>query len=182
MAKKVLIVTTFWRKNGTAFPVECSGNPITGEAAQQLGTVVTWPGHLRATGRGEDERWQGFVSRGQPRTAHAADVHPRGALGLLSAGVLGEVNSTAQRMLEIAVNNTERLIRLINDFLDLERISSGKVIMRKTTCQVGELMRSAVEIVRPLALASGIGDGVQAFRSRPRRGRRPHRTERSPTS
>ena len=51
----------------------------------------------------------------------------RGALGLLSSGLLGPVAEKGQRMLEIAVNNTDRLVRLINDILDLERIGSGKV-------------------------------------------------------
>jgi len=37
-------------------------------------------------------------------------------------------------MLEIAVGNTDRLVRLINDILDIERIESGKVSMVKQTC------------------------------------------------
>ena len=51
----------------------------------------------------------------------------RGAVGLLSSGLIGPIGEKAQRMLLIAVNNTNRLVRLINDILDLERITSGKV-------------------------------------------------------
>ena len=50
----------------------------------------------------------------------------RGALGLLSAGLLGEVSEKAANLLRIAVNNSDRLVRLINDILDLERMESGR--------------------------------------------------------
>ena len=50
----------------------------------------------------------------------------RGALGLLSSGVIGDVDAKAQNLLRIAVTNTDRLIRLINDILDLERMESGR--------------------------------------------------------
>jgi len=45
----------------------------------------------------------------------------RGALGLLAGGLLPP-NRTRVNMLEIAVGNTDRLVRLINDILDIERI------------------------------------------------------------
>lgn len=75
----------------------------------------------------------------------------RGALGLLASGVLHLNPEKAQRMLDIAVNNTDRLIRLINDILDIERIESGKVSMNKQACDAASLMSQAIEVVRPLA-------------------------------
>src|SRR6478609_6220725 len=44
----------------------------------------------------------------------------RGALGLLSSGTIGDVDAKALNLLRIATTNTDRLIRLINDILDLE--------------------------------------------------------------
>ncbi len=55
----------------------------------------------------------------------------RGALGLLSAGLMGAVDAKAQNLLRIAVTNTDRLIRLINDILDLERMESGPAPMQR---------------------------------------------------
>ncbi|MEI2580494.1 response regulator [Scytonema sp. PRP1] len=75
----------------------------------------------------------------------------RGSLGLMSSGVLQTQPEKAQRMLEIAVNNTDRLIRLINDILDIERIESGKVTMTKQTCDAASLMLQSVDEMRSMA-------------------------------
>jgi len=50
-----------------------------------------------------------------------------GALGLVRGGVVGELPAQAKPMIEIAYNNAERLVRLINDILDMEKIESGKM-------------------------------------------------------
>ena len=61
----------------------------------------------------------------------------RGALGLLSSGILGEVNDKAANLLRIALTNSDRLVRLINDILDLERIQSGTRTARLPPRAVG---------------------------------------------
>jgi len=80
----------------------------------------------------------------------------RGALGLLSAGVLGEVDPRAQNLLRIAVTNTDRLIRLINDILDLERMESGRAPLQIKRCSLPELVEQAVETMEPMADAAGV--------------------------
>jgi signal transduction histidine kinase len=47
----------------------------------------------------------------------------RGTLGLLAAGVLGTLETEAQSLVEAALHNSERLGRLINDILELDRVS-----------------------------------------------------------
>lgn len=51
----------------------------------------------------------------------------RGSLGLLVAGAVGEIPSSAMTLLNIANTNCERLVRLINDFLDIEKMESGNM-------------------------------------------------------
>jgi hypothetical protein len=80
----------------------------------------------------------------------------RGSLGLLLTGKLGTLSDKGQRMLEIAVNNTDRLIRLINDILDLERLESGKVTLNKQPCQIAELMQQAAEVMQAMADKAGV--------------------------
>ncbi|KJH70886.1 CHASE3 domain-containing protein [Aliterella atlantica] len=69
----------------------------------------------------------------------------RGAIGLLSAGLLVDEPETAQEMLEIASLDTERLVRLVNDILDLERLESHKLTLIKRWCDAAALMRQSVE-------------------------------------
>ncbi|MCH7787640.1 MAG: PAS domain S-box protein, partial [Chloroflexi bacterium] len=75
----------------------------------------------------------------------------RGSLGLMAGGVLGALPEKAQHMMEIAANNTDRLVRLINDILDIERMESGKVIMEKQECDAADLVDQAIEIMQGMA-------------------------------
>ncbi|MES2040461.1 MAG: CHASE domain-containing protein [Pseudomonadota bacterium] len=51
----------------------------------------------------------------------------RGALGLLMGGALGKMPDSAEKILDIATKNCQRLVRMINDILDVEKIESGKM-------------------------------------------------------
>lgn len=75
----------------------------------------------------------------------------RGALGILSSGIYHDRPAKANHMLNIALNNSERLVRLVNDILDLERLESGKVQLVMQSCQVADLMQQAVDSVQAIA-------------------------------
>lgn len=74
-----------------------------------------------------------------------------GSLDILRTGQLGTLSEKGQQVLNIAINNAERLIRLVNDILDLERIRSGKITMRKVHCQGGEIMLQAIQSIQAMA-------------------------------
>ncbi|HZL53763.1 MAG TPA: response regulator [Terracidiphilus sp.] len=80
----------------------------------------------------------------------------RGALGLLSSGMLGQVDATALNLLRIASTNTDRLVRLINDILDLERMDSERASLQIHRCSLPELLVQAVETMAPMAEAAGV--------------------------
>lgn len=80
----------------------------------------------------------------------------RGALGLLSSGVIGDVDAKAQNLLRIAVTNTDRLIRLINDILDLERMESGRAPLQIRRCSLLELANQAIESMTGMAEANTV--------------------------
>ncbi len=80
----------------------------------------------------------------------------RGALGLLSSGMLGQVDATALNLLRIASTNTDRLVRLINDILDLERMDSEPGSLQIHRCSLPELLVQAVETMTPMAEAAGV--------------------------
>ncbi len=79
-----------------------------------------------------------------------------GSLAMLSSGLLDNQPAKGKRLLEIAVDSTDRLMRLVNDILDIERIESGTVQMTKAIWMVSDLMRKAIEVVEPLADKAGI--------------------------
>ena len=89
----------------------------------------------------------------------------RGALGLLSAGLLGNVDAKAQNLLRIASTNTERLIRLINDILDLERMESGRAPLKLRRCSMFDLAREAVDTMTPMADGAGGPAGADVQRA-----------------
>ncbi len=90
----------------------------------------------------------------------------RGALGLLSAGLLGNVDPKAQNLLRIASTNTERLIRLINDILDLERMESGRAPLKLRRCSMYDLAREAVDTMTTMADSAGIHIDLTSYAPR----------------
>jgi signal transduction histidine kinase/CheY-like chemotaxis protein len=80
----------------------------------------------------------------------------RGALGLLSSGVIGDVDPKAKNLLRIAVTNTDRLIRLINDILDLERMESGRAPLQIRRCALRDLAHQAIESMTGMADSSSV--------------------------
>jgi signal transduction histidine kinase/CheY-like chemotaxis protein len=80
----------------------------------------------------------------------------RGALGLLSSGVFGNLDTKSQNLLRIALTNTDRLIRLINDLLDLERMDSGAAVLQMRRCSLPDLVGQAMETMSALADAGQV--------------------------
>ncbi|EKQ67039.1 PAS domain S-box [Leptolyngbyaceae cyanobacterium JSC-12] len=80
----------------------------------------------------------------------------RGSLGILATGVLAHEPDTAKAMLHVALNNSERLVRLVNDILDLERLESGKTQLVMEECSVNNLLMQAIESVQTLVAQASI--------------------------
>ncbi len=78
----------------------------------------------------------------------------RGALGLLSSGTIGDVDAKALNLLRIATTNADRLIRLINDILDLERMESGRAPLQIRRCALRDLCQQAIETMAGAADAN----------------------------
>ncbi len=83
------------------------------------------------------------------------------ALKILTTGRLGTLSTDGQQMLEIADENTERLVRLVNNVLDLQRIEFGEVTMNKQAHNAADLMTQAMEAMQPMAQQQGITVATQ---------------------
>ncbi|MEZ4313773.1 MAG: PAS domain-containing sensor histidine kinase [Polyangiaceae bacterium] len=80
----------------------------------------------------------------------------RGALGLAAGGVAGEVPEGVGELLHIAHSNTERLLRIVNDILDLHRLESGALDLSLAPVDVLAIVRRAVELMSPVAKESDV--------------------------
>ncbi|MGI0488060.1 ATP-binding protein [Pantanalinema rosaneae CENA516] len=80
----------------------------------------------------------------------------RGSLGLLTSGALRNHPERIQRMIEIASIDTERLVQLVNDILDLERLESSQIILPKQICHANELLRRSLNAIQREATNAAI--------------------------
>ena len=92
----------------------------------------------------------------------------RAALGLVAGGALNARPDKMRQMMDIAIGNTDRLVRLVNDILDLERIGSGKAELHQTVITMEELFHRATSLLQAAAAKSNIrfivkGNGVQVW-------------------
>ena len=69
----------------------------------------------------------------------------RGSLGLIRGGAVGEFPPEAGEMLKIAENNTERLLLLINDILDIQKIEAGEMQFKFQSLDLTELTERALK-------------------------------------
>ena len=74
-----------------------------------------------------------------------------GVLKLLCANRLGELSKKGKVMADMALRNSDRLVRLVSDILDLERIESGRDEITKTNCNSGLLIQQAIDTVSSMA-------------------------------
>jgi CheY-like chemotaxis protein/anti-sigma regulatory factor (Ser/Thr protein kinase) len=138
----------FWRRDGSSFPVEYLVAPMRDSEERITGVTLTFRDttERRAVEKMKDE----FVST-VSHELRTPLTSIRGALGLLNSGMLGVTNEKAARMLQIAVSNTDRLVRLINDILDLERIDSGRIELIRKDADALHLMTQTVDGVATMA-------------------------------
>lgn len=67
-----------------------------------------------------------------------------GTLSLLLGGVVGELPPEACELLEVARDNTGRLVRLVNDILDVERLTAGQAELHREPVPAAKLLEDAV--------------------------------------
>jgi PAS domain S-box-containing protein len=143
---------TVFRVDGSPFRVDYALTPIL-DHGRLTGSVLSFRdiSQRYALDRLKDE----FISTvsHELRTPLTAI---RGALGLLSHGTLVQLNDKAANLLRIAHANSERLLRLINDILDLERMQSGRARLTFRQVQLGQVVRQAIEFMEPVADAAGV--------------------------
>jgi len=75
----------------------------------------------------------------------------KGALGLIRAKTLGSLPADMNMMLDIAYKNCDRLVLLINDILDMEKIEAGKMDFKFEPVDILSIVRNAIAANQPYA-------------------------------
>lgn len=75
----------------------------------------------------------------------------RGSLGLVAHGIYDKKPEKKQRMIEIAASQSDRLVRLVNDILDLQRLESGKMKLVMQACDAANLIQQSADTMRSYA-------------------------------
>ncbi len=165
----------FWRKDGKPVPVEYVARPqiemletpeghTEGQTDAQrrrraVGVVVAFTdiSERNALDKMKDE----FIST-VSHELRTPLTSLRAALGLLSAGALEDRPDKIQQMMDIAIGSTDRLVHLVNDIMDLERIGSGKAEMHFISCSIEEIFRRGIGVLHAQATKANIQFVVEA--------------------
>ncbi len=142
------------RRDGTEFPIEVWLNPIDAHDGLYVLSVIVDITEPKRMERVKDE----FVST-VSHELRTPLTSISGSLGLLLGGAAGTLPEGAVRLLSIAHSNSKRLVRLINDILDIEKIESGQVIFNFKRVDVLALVEQVIEANR--AYADGFGVRVR---------------------
>src|SRR5262245_18100231 len=79
-----------------------------------------------------------------------------GSLNLLVEGKAGEVAPQARRFLEIAYRNSQRVVRLVNEILDIQKLESGEIALDARPVELAPLLADAVEANEAYAAGCGV--------------------------
>jgi PAS domain S-box-containing protein len=135
------------RKDGSTFDVEITTRAISYQGYDADGIVVRDISERKEVDRLKTE----FVSvvSHELRTPLTSI---RGSLGLMEGGAVGELPPKARELVGIARQNADRLIRLINDILDLEKIEAGMIQLAIAALDPAQLVERTVAELRATAL------------------------------
>lgn len=142
----------YWHKDGTPFPTHLSLAPIVEDGAV-TGAVIVFED---VTAQRELEKLKEEFVSVVSHELRTPLTSLRGSLGLLASGVAGQLPDEAAQLVDIAVTSTDRLVRLVGELLDLERLSAGELHLDRSEHGIEDVVRQAVTSVAALADAAHV--------------------------
>ena len=144
------------RQNGQTFPLEVSVSPV------HLADATLFVAVIRdISDRREIEQMKGEFVATVSHELRTPLTSIAGSLGLISGGAAGEIPPKAARLVEIAHSNAARLVRLINDILDIEKIEAGRMQFDVRPLALGPLLEAAAHQAAGFADEYGVSVHVE---------------------
>ena len=134
------------RKDGDEFPIEIMLSPLESPEGILITAAVRDISVRKQMERLKDD----FVAT-VSHELRTPLTSISGSLGLLVGRWAGELPESAARLLTIAHTNSQRLVRLINDILDIEKIEFGRVVFKMGQIDVRTLVEQTIESNRGFA-------------------------------
>jgi len=132
---------TYVRKDGSTYPVLLSVTTLFDEA----GTIYGYLGiSYDITERKRMELMKREFISTVSHELRTPLTSIRGALGLVAGGATGALPEKAKELINIATSNCDRLVRLINDILDMEKIESGKMAFDVKTLDLSTVLTETI--------------------------------------
>ncbi len=146
------------RKDGSTFPMELAVSAMDVSGVQMFTGIV----------RDITDRKQADLAKAEFVSTVSHELRTpltsiKGSLGLIRSGALGALPDKLGSMLNIAYNNSERLVLLINDILDMEKIQAGKMDFHMQAIEVASLLKSAMEANKGYGDEHGVTFGCECF-------------------
>ncbi len=151
--KTITTIIRNYRKNGELFWNELTVSPVhdvTGKLINFIGVQND------VSARKEAER---RVSEFYSVISHELRTpltSINGALRVIEDGSAGKVNAGVMKLVKIALGNSDRLMRLISDILDLKKIESGKFKLSLQKVPPASVIDTVIEALTPVADEKGI--------------------------
>jgi len=148
----------FWRRDGTSIPVEYSASPLI-EDGRISGMVVAFQdvSERRRLEKMKDE----FISS-VSHELRTPLTSLRASLGLISSGTLDKRPEKQRQMIDMAIGNCDRLVRLVNDILDFDSVERGKLPLNRQPVEANDLLRRAADVAHTSASQVHIGFRIEA--------------------
>ena len=153
----------FWRRDGTAIEVEYSASPLLDDG-RVSGMVVAFQdvSERRRLERMKDE----FIST-VSHELRTPLTSLRASLGLIQSGALDKRPEKQSQMIDVAIGNTDRLIRLVNDILDFDGAEKRQLPLNCAPVEAIDLLRRAADVAHNAATQARMEFRIDADASSP---------------
>lgn len=128
------------REDGTVFPLELTVKPMTVHGRRLFTGIVR-----DASERKRMEKMQSEFISTVSHELRTPLTSIMGSLGIIHSGIGGDLPAKVRSMLDIAYSNSRRLVTLINDILDIEKLASGRMQFDMASIDLGGLVAEAID-------------------------------------